>query len=235
MARFFIFLLMVAIFAGGVAGGLGLAWGVFANAPIGSHPSALRDASKEAYIEMVASAYVAEQDVRVAQSRLDLLRATNIRLWVSERARQAATAEDGPRAFRLANLALVAGADDEQMLQLARPALQESRDWRWLEQTVLRCDQLTQPESQPFLRLRVQNVRALPIPDVSAKLTLFSGGEVTLRTDGQGIAQAPFTGEGVLTFADGMTIQVYAPDLAATCTPESAAAPHGVEVMVRSK
>jgi hypothetical protein len=226
MARFFIFLVMVAVFAGGVAGGLGLAWQVFPNVPIGYAPSALRTDAKEDYIEMVASAYVAEQDVRLAQSRLDLLKADNLRLWVSERARQAAAADEGLRAFRLANLALVAGADDIQMLQLARPALQESRDWRWVEQSLLRCDQLTQPERQPFLRLRVQNVRAQPIPDVSAKLTLYTGGEVTLRTDGQGIAQAPFTGEG---------IQVYAPDLEATCTAERAAAPHGVEVIVRSK
>jgi hypothetical protein len=232
--RILLLILLPIALVGGIVGGLALAYGPFAGSPVGYTPSALRPGAKEAYIEMVASAYIAEQDVRRARERLDLLDEVNIRLRVSERAREAANADDGRRAFRLANLALVLGAEDAQLEQLARPALQESELWRWIEQSLLRCDQLPQSGTQPFLRLRVESVRAIPIPDVTAKLTLYEGGEVTLRTDGSGIAQAPFTGEGILTFADGMTIPVYAPNLQATCTAENMTFPHGVEIVVRS-
>jgi hypothetical protein len=232
--RILLLILLPLALVGGIVGGLALAYGPFAGSPVGYTPSALRPTAKDAYIEMVASAYIAEQDVRRARERLELLDEVNIRLRVSERAREAANADDGRRAFRLANLALVLGAEDAQLEQLARPALRESDLWRWMDQTLLRCDQLTQSGTQPFLRLRVESVRAIPIPDVTAKLTLYEGGEVTLRTDGSGIAQAPFTGEGILTFADGMTIPVYAPNLQATCTGENMTFPHGVEIVVRS-
>lgn len=234
MLRLLLFILIPVAFVGGIAGGLALAYGPFASVPVGYPPSALRPAAKEAYIEMVASAYIAEQDIRGARERIELLNEVNIRLRVSERAREAANANDGRRAFRLANLALAIGVEDAQMEQLARPALTESRDWRWLEQNLLRCDQLPQPSGQPFLRLRVENVRAIPLPDVSAKLTLYDGAEVTLRTDSSGIAQAPFTGEGVITFADGMTIPVFAPNLQASCTADNVTFPHAVEIVVRS-
>lgn len=232
--RFLLLILLPVALVGGIAGGLSLAYGPFASVPVGYSPSALRPSAKEAYIEMVASAYIAEQDIRQARERLELLDEVNIRLRVSERAREAALANDGRRAFRLANLALVTGAEDAQLEQLARPALLESELWRWMEQSLLRCDQLPPSGTQPFLRLRVENVRAIPIPDVTAKLTLYDGGEVTLRTDGSGIAQAPFTGEGVLTFSDGMTIPVYAPNLQPTCTADNMTFPHGVEIVVRS-
>jgi hypothetical protein len=232
--RILLFIVLLLAFVGGIAGGLTLAYGPFASVPVGYPPSALRSGAKDAYIEMVASAYIAEQDVRRARERLDLLEEVNIRLRVSERAREAATANDGRRAFRLANLALAVGVEDAQLEQLARPAMMESKEWRWLEQSLLRCDQLPQPGSQPFLRLRIENVRAIPIPDVTAKLTLFDGAEITLRTDSAGIAQAPFTGEGVIVFADGMTIPVYAPNLQPTCTTDNMTFPHGVEIVVRS-
>jgi hypothetical protein len=234
MARIVLIILLPLALIGGIAGGLALAYGPFASVPVGYPPSALRPAAKEAYIEMVASAYIAEQDVRRARERIELLDEVNIRLRVSERAREAANADDGRRAFRLANLALVIGVEDAQMEQLARPAMGESKEWRWMEHSLLRCDQLPQSGSQPFLRLRVENVRAIPIPDVTAKLTLYDGAEVTLRTDSAGIAQAPFTGEGVITFADGMTIPVFAPNLQTTCTADTTTLPHGVEVVVRS-
>ncbi len=234
MIRILLFFVLLLALIGGIAGGLALAYGPFASAPVGYPPSALRTSAKDAYIEMVASAYIAEQDVRRARERLDLLDEVNIRLRVSERAREAANADDGRRAFRLANLALAVGVEDAQLEQLARPALAESQEWRWIEQSLLRCDQLPQPGTQPFLRLRVETVRAMPVPDVTAKLTLYEGAEITLRTDSSGTAQAPFTGEGVIVFADGMTIPVFAPNLQSTCTLDNATLPQGVEIVVRA-
>jgi hypothetical protein len=182
---------------------------------------------------MVASAFVAEQDVRRARSRIELLDEVNIRLRVSERARQAARDGDGRRAYRLADLAVAIGVEDEEIVRLARPALLESEQWRWIGQTLLRCDEVP-GEELPFVRLNVEDEQGRPLPDVTADLTGYDGSKSTLRTNSAGIAHTPFYGEGVLSFSDGLEIALYAPNFQAACSTQNPAAPHGLELIVRA-